>query len=205
MLASAASADIVIAFYPETRMDAGKQYVVFRISAIDVSTNKSVYSMSAQGTATYGSGQMVNQLKEAILNVKDEFLNSLQSTFNDMQKKGREVRITLQRKESCPINFAKRYDGEPLSELISDWLDEHVQTPGFTSGRNNVGEMLKKGLSTSEILGKTTGHNEYLCSNGLIQAFYTNDIKTMDKAYLELAEKYNIPILNLKGKGIIHS
>ena len=144
MLASAASADIVIAFYPETRMDAGKQYVVFRISAIDVSTNKSVYSMSAQGTATYGSGQMVNQLKEAILNVKDEFLNSLQSTFNDMQKKGREVRITLQRKESCPINFAKRYDGEPLSELISDWLDEHVQTPGFTSGRNTANKLMYK-------------------------------------------------------------
>lgn len=144
MLASAASADIIISFYPETRFDAGKQYVVFRISAIDVSTNKSVYSMSAQGTATYGSGQMVNQLKEAILNVKDEFLSSLQNSFEDMQKQGREVRITLQRKESCPINFAKRYDGEPLSELISDWLDEHVQTPGFTSGRNTANKLMYK-------------------------------------------------------------
>ena len=142
MLASAASADIVIAFYPETRMDAGKQYVVFRISAIDVSTNKSVYSMSAQGTATYGSGQMVNQLKEAILNVKDEFLSSLQSTFNDMQKKGREVRITLKRKESCPINFAKRYDGDPLSEWIEDWLQTKVQTPGFTSGQNTANRLV---------------------------------------------------------------
>lgn len=144
MLASAASADIVIAFYPETRMDAGKQYVVFRISAIDVSTNKSVYSMSAQGTATYGSGQMVNQLKEAILNVKDEFLSSLQSTFNDMQKKGREVRITIQRKESCPINFAKRYDGAPLSEWIEDWLQTKVQTPGFTAGKNTANKLSYK-------------------------------------------------------------
>ena len=144
MLASAASADIVIAFYPETRMDAGKQYVVFRISAIDVSTNKSVYSMSAQGTATYGSGQMVNQLKEAILNVKDEFLSSLQTTFNDMQKKGREVRITIQRKESCPINFAKRYDGVPLSEYISDWLESEVQTPGFTPGKNTANKLMYK-------------------------------------------------------------
>ncbi len=92
--------------------------------------------------------------------------------------------------------------GSSCSNLDS-CIDSYIF--GFTSGRNNVGEMLKKGLSTSEILGKTTGHNEYLCSNGLIQAFYTNDIKTMDKAYLELAEKYNIPILNLKGKGIIHS
>ncbi|MBP5476218.1 MAG: hypothetical protein J6Y00_00815 [Paludibacteraceae bacterium] len=144
MLASAASADIVIAFYPETRMDAGKQYVVFRISAIDVSTNKSVYSMSAQGTATYGSGQMVNQLKEAILNVKDEFLSSLQSTFNDMQKKGREVRITIQRKENCPINFAKRYEAGPLSQYIYDWIEEEVQTPGFTPGKNTANKLMYK-------------------------------------------------------------
>lgn len=144
MLASAASADIVIAFYPETRMDAGKQYVVFRISAIDVSTNKSVYSMSAQGTATYGSGQMVNQLKEAILNVKDEFLSSLQSTFNDMQKKGREVRITIQRKESCPINFAKKYEEGPLSQYIFDWIEEEVQTPGFTPGKNTANKLMYK-------------------------------------------------------------
>jgi hypothetical protein len=141
MLASAASADIVISFYPETRRDAGKQYVVFRISAIDVSTFHPVYSMSAQGTATYGDGQMVNQLKEAILNVKDEFLSSLQSSFDDMQKKGREIRITLKRKESCPINFAKRYDGAPLSEWIEDWLQTKVQTPGFTAGKNTANKL----------------------------------------------------------------
>lgn len=72
---------------------------------------------------------------------------------------------------------------------------------GISSGRNNVGEYLQQGMSMPEILRKTTTHNEYLCSNGAIQAFYTNDLKTMDKAYLELAEKYNIPILNLNGKG----
>ena len=144
LLASAVSADIIISFYPETRFDAGKQYVVFRISAIDASTNKPVYSMSAQGTATYGSGQMVNQLKEAILNVKDEFLSSLQSSFENMQKQGREVRITLKRKPSCPINFAKRYDDAPLSAWIEDWIQTKVQTPGFTAGKNTANELSYK-------------------------------------------------------------
>lgn len=74
---------------------------------------------------------------------------------------------------------------------------------GLSTGSNNVGEMLQKGLSVPEVLSKTTTHNEYLCSNGLIQAFYTNNIKTMDKSYLELAERFNIPILNLNGKGIV--
>ena len=86
---------------------------------------------------------------------------------------------------------------------IDSCIDSYVF--GFSSGRNNVGEMLQKGLPIPEILSKTTRHNEYLCSNGLIQAFYTNNLKTMDKAYIELAEMYNIPILNLKGKGIVRS
>lgn len=91
--------------------------------------------------------------------------------------------------------------GSHCSNLDS-CIDSYVF--GLSTGSNNVGEMLQKGLSVPEVLSKTTTHNEYLCSNGLIQAFYTNNIKTMDKAYLELAERFNIPILNLKGKGIVH-
>lgn len=144
MLASAASADFTIDFYPEIRRDAGKQYVVFNIKATDVSTNKSFYSVPIQGTATYGSGQMVNQLKEAILSVKDEFLGALQNKFSKMAEQGREVRITLQRKESCPINFAKRYDGTPLSEYIEDWLQNKVQTPGFSAGKNTANKLSYK-------------------------------------------------------------
>lgn len=144
MLASAASADFIIEFYPEKRNDGGKQFVVFRIKATDASTNKSFYSISAQGTATYGSGQMVNQLKEAILNVKDEFLGALQTKFNKMGETGREVRITLKRKESCPINFAKKYDGAPLSEYIEDWLQSKVQTAGFTAGKNTANKLTYK-------------------------------------------------------------
>ncbi len=142
LLASAASADFIIEFYPETRSDGGKQYVVFRIKATDASTNKSFYSISAQGTATYGSGQMVNQLKEAILNVKDEFLNALQTKFTNMGETGREIRITLKRKESCPVNFAKKYDGAPLAKYIEDWLQSEVQTAGFSSGRNTANKLM---------------------------------------------------------------
>ena len=144
VLASAASADFTIDFYPEIRKDAGKQYVVFNIKATDVSTNKSFYSIPIQGTATYGSGQMVNQLKEAILSVKDEFLGALQNKFSNMAEQGREVRITLQRKESCPINFAKRYEGAPLSEYIEDWLQSKVQTSGFSAGKNTANKLSYK-------------------------------------------------------------
>jgi hypothetical protein len=87
---------------------------------------------------------MVNQLKEAILSVKDEFLGALQNKFSNMAEKGREVRITLQRKESCPINFAKRYDGTPLSEYIEDWLQNKVQTPGFSAGKNTANKLSYK-------------------------------------------------------------
>ena len=90
---------------------------------------------------------------------------------------------------------------------LDSCIDKYISSNGIFSTRNNVGEMLQKGLSIQEVQSKTdiTMHNEYLCSNGLIQAFYTNDLKMMNKAYLELAEKYHIPVLNLKGKGIVRS
>lgn len=141
MIASTANADFIIEFYPETRHDAGKQYVVFMIKAADAATGKDFYSIPAQGTAVYGSGQMINQLKEAVLNIKDEFLGALQKKFNKMGEQGREIVLVLQRKENCPINFAKRYDGAPLSEWIEDWLQTKVQTPGFTSGQNTANSL----------------------------------------------------------------
>lgn len=141
LLASAANADFCIEFYPELRQDAGKQYVIFRIKAVDASTNKAFYTMSAQGTSTYGSGQMVNQLKEAVLNIKDEFIGALQKKFGNMAKNGREIRLLIQRKETCPVNFAKKYDGDPLSSWIEDWLNAKVQTPGFTSGKNTANRL----------------------------------------------------------------
>ena len=61
-----------------------------------------------------------------------------------MAEQGREVRIILQRKENCPINFAKRYDDAPLSEWIEDWLQTKVQTPGFTAGKNTANKLSYK-------------------------------------------------------------
>lgn len=144
MLASAVSADFTIEFYPEIRYDAGQQYVTFRIKAVDVSTNKAFYAKPIQGTATYGSGQMVNQLKEAILSVKDEFIGALQNKFNTMAENGREIQIVLKRKESCPITFAKRYEDVALSEWIEAWIGEYVQTTGFTAGRNTANKLSYK-------------------------------------------------------------
>ena len=136
MLASTASADFIIEFYPETQQANGKQFVIFRIEATDASTGKGFYSNSGQGTPVFGNAQMVNQLNEAILSIKDEFLGRLQNKFDNMAKQGREVRILIKRKPSCPITFAKKYDGAALSEYIEAWIEELVQTPGFISGQN---------------------------------------------------------------------
>lgn len=68
----------------------------------------------------------------------------------------------------------------------------------------SVSTKLLNGQSIDDIVNtsiKTNRAPEYLCTNGTIQAFYTNDITTMNKAYIELAERYQIPIINLNGKG----
>ncbi|MFI3300586.1 MAG: hypothetical protein R3Y28_04110 [Candidatus Gastranaerophilales bacterium] len=84
---------------------------------------------------------------------------------------------------------------DDLNNCIDDYLF------GITKSKNNIAEAVRNGETIETILSNSIKHNEFLCSNGEISAFYTNDINTMNKAYLELAEKYNIPIINLKGIG----
>lgn len=99
------------------------------------------------------------------------------------------------------IHAGGTHDLGSMCSNLDSCIDSYIF--GVEKGKNNVGKLLQRGNSMDNVLASSITHNEFLCSNGNIQAFYTNDIKTMDKAYFEIAEQYNIPILNLHGKATI--
>ena len=142
LLASAVRADMRIEFDYRLKNEAGKQFVEFNIGVYDASTNKSLFSNVARGTAVSGSAQMVNQLKEAIQNIQDHFLTQINDKFAVMAKEGREIIVICDRFESSSITYNSTFDGDKLSLIISDYIEsEVVEGTGFSTDQASANKL----------------------------------------------------------------
>ena len=142
LLASAVRADMRIEFDYRLKNEAGKQFVEFNIGVYDASTNKSLFSNVARGTAVSGSTQMVNQLKEAIQNIQDHFLTQINDKFAVMAKEGREIIVICDRFESSSITYNSSFDGDKLSLIISDYIEsEVVEGTGFSTDQASANKL----------------------------------------------------------------
>ncbi len=142
LLASAVRADMRIEFDYRLKNEAGKQFVEFNIGVYDASTNKSLFSNVARGTAVSGSAQMVNQLKEAIQNIQDHFLTQINDKFAVMAKEGREIIVICDRFESSSITYNSSFDGDKLSLIISDYIEsEVVEGTGFSTDQASANKL----------------------------------------------------------------
>ena len=142
LLASAVRADMRIEFDYRLKNEAGKQFVEFNIGVYDASTNKSLFSNVARGTAVSGSAQMVNQLKEAIQNIQDHFLTQINDKFAVMAKEGREIIVICDRFESSSITYNSSFDGDKLSLIIADYIEsEIVEGTGFSTEQASANKL----------------------------------------------------------------
>lgn len=126
ILASTVRADMRIEFEYRVKREAGKQFLEFNIGVYDAATNKSLFSNVARGTAVSGDAQMVNQLNEAILNIKDQFLSQINEKFAIMAKEGREIVVVCDRFASCETTFNTMIQDDKLSNLINDYIEDAV-------------------------------------------------------------------------------
>lgn len=142
LLASTVHADMRIEFDYRVKEDAGKQFVEFNIGVYDAATNKSLFSNVARGTAVYGDAQMVNQLKEAIQNIQDNFLGQINEKFAVMTREGREIVVVCDKFESSSVNFNQVFDGDKLSLIINDYIEsEVVEGTGFSTDQSSANKL----------------------------------------------------------------
>ena len=142
LLSSTVNADMRIEFDYRVKDEAGKQFVEFNIGVYDAATNKSLFSNVARGTAVYGDAQMVNQLKEAIQNIQDNFLSQINEKFAVMTREGREIVVICDRFESCGTSFNTVFDGDKLSLLINDYIEsEVVEGTGFSTDQASANKL----------------------------------------------------------------
>ena len=125
ILLSAFKPDLIIQFEPRKKSYAGQQYYEFALNVYDV-FGQNQCSNLAQGTPVSGSAQQVNQLKEAIQNVRDKFFNQINATFARQMEAGRQIEIVLDRRDMCEVRYDDMVNGYRLSETVTDWVQNYA-------------------------------------------------------------------------------
>jgi hypothetical protein len=143
-----AKSDIEIHVYWKLESQGPRKRIAdFRLSGIDTYTNKVV--ATAQGSGDWASGDYTESelLIEAVQSKMDGFKATLQTTFDDMFKNGREITMNVYKTDNWSEDFTtEKFGGDELSFLISDWLAEKTVAGRFGSPTGDDTRMLITGI-----------------------------------------------------------
>ena len=112
-----------------------KKSVTFSIKAVDAGTNKPAGAASGTGNELIGATLPV-MLETAVLSHIDNFNAQLQTYFDDMSVKGREITVEIQVFENSPkkMNSEINDNGDELSDDIKKWMKANTVNGAFTLG-----------------------------------------------------------------------
>lgn len=122
-----AKPDIVLDIYFSVKRNGPRRYVSFSLQGLDAYNSSVVASVSGDGTPVIDNSITTGVLlEEAVLQHLDNFMDQIQSYFDEMFEKGRMIKLHLKVWESSPVDLEEEYtvDGESkeLNEIIDDWF-----------------------------------------------------------------------------------
>jgi hypothetical protein len=144
-----AKADIEIHVYWKVESQGPRKRIAdFRLLGVDTYTNKDVASAQGSGNwASSGEFTEAELLIEAVQSKMDGFKATLQTTFDDMFKNGREITMNIYKTDKWPEDFTtEKYGGDELSYVISDWLSANSVQGRFGSPSGTDDRMLISGI-----------------------------------------------------------
>ncbi len=121
MLKNRSRADIIIQIWWNVTKTYDGLIVSFVLEAFDAYTSKQIAASS--GNSSPNNQDIVPEiLKKAILSHINPFLHQLQSHFDDINKNGREIRLTVRRWENWSMYLDDDVDGIEIIDHINDWM-----------------------------------------------------------------------------------
>ena len=127
-----ASPDIILDLDFEKVQLGPKTQIKFNLQALDAYTSKIISGNIGQGTPS-GTADLTNQLQEAVLSFKDNFLSGLMNYFNSLFTDGREIVVVVRRWSDCEIDFEEEYGDQELGELIEDYMAKNTVNGRFST------------------------------------------------------------------------
>lgn len=122
-----------------------KKSLTFNLQGLDAYTDKQIAAASGTGNPTF-SVELPVLLEEAILSHIDQFNNQLQTFFDDLFEKGREVSLVCEKTNDSDINFESEFNGEELSFIIEDWLAANTK-----EGRFNTSDVMENLMKFEQV------------------------------------------------------
>jgi Family of unknown function (DUF6175) len=131
-LKNKAKADIVIQIWWNVSKTEQGKVVSFDLKAFDAYTSKLIASSS--GNSTPNNTEIVPVLlQNAILANIDPFTTQLQSYFDDMFIKGREVILTIKKWNNWDKDLETEIEGDEIINHITTWMDTNTVLGRYTT------------------------------------------------------------------------
>ena len=186
-----AKADIEIHVYWKLETQGPRKRIAdFRLEGKDTYTGKTV--ATAQGSGNFASSIDYTEsdlLIEAVQSKMDIFKASLQVSFDDMFKNGREITMNVYKTDKWLEDFTtEKYGGDELQYLISDWMAQNTVQGRF---------------------GASTGSDTRILMSGVRIPMYDDKNQALDaKGFARTFKKYLVSIgipsdqINVDGVGL---
>ncbi len=125
MIIQGSGADIYVETeYQISSPAVGEAGVKVLMKACDVSTGSSLANKDSY-SGVFRTSDVGRLAGAAVEKVADDFLNIIQTKFNDIVTNGRSIMIDMKIDGTSSITFQKEYSGEELADLINDWIADH--------------------------------------------------------------------------------
>jgi len=126
-----AKPDIILDIYFDVKRQGPRKYISFNLQGIDAYNSSVVASVSGDGTPALNNSITTGALiEEAVLSHLDNFLDQIQSYFDEMFEMGRMAKFHIHVWDTSPVDMEEEYtyDGEDLelNEILDDWFADNA-------------------------------------------------------------------------------
>lgn len=121
--------DIVVQIWWNITKDSSGKIVSFTLEAFDAYTNKRI--ATATGNSKPTTEAIPIALEMAVKDNVKEFDRQLDRWYDDQNKNGREIALTVRCWDSWDNDLETEFDGEELTDCIQDWLRRNTVNGSF--------------------------------------------------------------------------
>lgn len=136
-----AKADIIMQLTWNVTQTGPKKLVTFILQGLDSYTAKQVAYAQGSGSPSF-TAEIPVLLEEAVISHMDNFNATLQTHFDDMFAKGREVVLRIKKFDSWDGDLTKEFNGKELNDIIEDWVRENAIKSRFDLPDESENRML---------------------------------------------------------------
>lgn len=125
-----AKADIIMQITWTVNTMGPKKSVTYNLQGLDSYTDKQIAGAQGTGAPSF-SAEIPVLLQESVMTHMDNFCFQLQSYFDDLVDKGREISLDVRVFDTGEMDLETEFNGMELTEIIDEWMSANTVNHAF--------------------------------------------------------------------------